>query len=90
MTFAGDTITSLAAVELGTVAVPAEVGLSRAAAEEIFRLVATEPAADRAHNPGLPSRHVGTIVATCCVVLSVMRRFHLDHVVLASDTAPAE
>jgi hypothetical protein len=90
ITFTGDTITSLAAVELGTSAVPVELGLSRAAAEEIFRLVATETAADRAHNPGLPSRHVGTIVATCCVVLSVMRRFHLDHVVLASDTAPPQ
>ncbi len=61
-----------------------------AAAEEIFRLVATESAADRAHNPGLPSQHVDTIVATCCVVLSVMRRFHLDQVTLPTGRdAPA-
>ena len=63
--------------------VAAAVALDRAAAEEIFRLVATESARERAHNPGLPSEHVDTIVATCCIVLSVMRRFHLDQVTIA-------
>jgi hypothetical protein len=79
--FSGDIIASLAAVELGS-APPDSLVLERDAAEELFRVLATESAADRAHNPGLPSHHVGTIVAACCVVLAVMRRFHLDHVTL--------
>ena len=85
--FVGTTITSLAGLELGRDDVPAAVALERAAAEDIFRLVATESAADRAHNPGLPSQHVDAIVATCCVVLSVMRRYHLEHVMLRTDAA---
>ena len=82
VSFGGETIASLARLELGRDDAPPTVTLDRAAAEDIFRLVATESAADRAHNPGLPSQHVETIVATCCVVLSVMRRFHLDKVTL--------
>lgn len=73
----------LAQVEFGGAGAPADLRLDRAAAEEVFRMVATESAADRAHNPGLPSAHVDTIVATCCIVVAIMRRFHLDHVVLA-------
>ena len=42
------------------------------------------PAADRAPNPGLPFEHVGTIVATCCIVLAVMRRLHLDQVTIVT------
>ncbi len=79
----GDTIRSLAAIELGTEPTT-DVELARDAAEEIFRMVATEPARDRAHNPGLPSRHVDVIVATCCIVLAMMRRLHLDRVTLAA------
>jgi hypothetical protein len=78
----GDTISSLARVELGTDIIDGPVTLSRDAAEEIFRMLATESSCDRAHNPGLPSVHVGTIVATCCIVLAVMRRLHLGHVTL--------
>ena len=82
VSFGGETIASLARLELGRDDAPPTITLDRAAAEDIFRLVATESAADRAHNPGLPSQHVETIVATCCVVLSVMRRFHLDTITL--------
>jgi hypothetical protein len=81
-TLAGVTIGSLARLELGVDEVPAEVVLDRSAAEEVFRLVATEPASDRAHNPGLPSADVDLIVATCCIVLAVMRRLRLDEVTL--------
>jgi len=87
--FDGDAITALARVETGTQQVPDALALSRRAAEEIFRIVATEPAADRAHNPGLPSEHVGTIVATCCIVLAVMRRLHLDQITLVTRRAGA-
>lgn len=81
---AGPTIRSLACVELGRDDAPPELTLDRAAAEEIFRTVATERAADRAHNPGLPFDHVDRIVATCCIVVATMRRFHLDQVMLTA------
>jgi hypothetical protein len=82
VSFGGDTITALARLELGRADTPPVVTLDRAAAEDVFRLVATESVAERAHNPGLPSEHVDTIIATCCVVLSVMRRFRLEQVTL--------
>ena len=89
MSFAGPTITALAQVEIGSAATPADVTLTRSAAEEIFRLVATEPLVDRANNPGLPSEHVGDIVATCCIVVGFMRRFRLDEATLRSSSATA-
>jgi hypothetical protein len=82
VSFAGPAIAALARLELGRDDPPERMAISRHDAEDVFRLVATETSHDRAHNPGLPSQHVGTIVATCCVVLSVMRRFHLDEVAL--------
>jgi exopolyphosphatase/pppGpp-phosphohydrolase len=80
----GDHATALAWLELGRVAPGTDVALTRQAAEEVFRLVATERSVDRAHNPGLPFEHVDTIVATCCVVLAVMRRFDLPELILAT------
>jgi hypothetical protein len=82
LVFGGATIESLARVEVGGVDVADSVELSRAAGEEIFRLVATEAAADRAFNPGLPSSDVDTIVATCSIVLAFMRRLGLDRITL--------
>lgn len=79
-TFHGPTITALAALEAGR---QLDVGIHdypRAVAEEVFRLVATEAVRERADNPGLPSEHVETIIATSCIVQAVMRRFHLDAV----------
>jgi hypothetical protein len=82
LTFGGAAIESLARVEVGRVDVADSVELSRPAGEEIFRLVATEAAADRAFNPGLPSSDVDTIVATCGIVLAFMRRLGLDRITL--------
>ena len=90
VSFGGDTIASLARLELGRDEAPPTVVLDRAAAEDVFRLVATESAPERAHNPGLPSEHVDTIVATCCVVHSVMRRFRLEQVVLLTGGSGRE
>lgn len=69
----------IAAVEFGGVP-PLPFILRRQAAEEVFRTVATEPAAQRALNPGLPASAVGIIVGACCVVVGLMRYLHLDHV----------
>jgi exopolyphosphatase/guanosine-5'-triphosphate,3'-diphosphate pyrophosphatase len=49
--------------------------LTRAAAEDVFRTVATESARDRAHNPGLEAGRVDTIVGGMCVLVAVMRFF---------------
>jgi hypothetical protein len=80
--FTGPTVESLAAVELGEPAPPGSIELTRESAEEIFRMVATETSSDRMFNPGLPSIHVDSIVATCSIVLAFMRRLHLDRVTL--------
>jgi hypothetical protein len=85
ISFGGETIASLAGLELGHGDLPPTIVLERVAAEDIFRLVATESAAERAHNPGLPSQHVDTIIGTCCVVLSMMRRYRLEQVTLRTD-----
>jgi hypothetical protein len=80
--FSGPTITSLAWLEAGTVLHEGDVPYPRTTAEEVFRLVATEPTRDRVANPGLPSRDVDLIVATSCIVQACMRHLHLDTVTL--------
>jgi len=75
----GDLATVIAAVEFGG-APPLPFRLPRAAAEEVFRTVATESSQDRARNPGLPASAVDTIVAACCILVAVMRHLHLEQV----------
>jgi uncharacterized protein len=88
LTFAGPTVASLARVEIGADDVDDHVVLDRDAGEEIFRIVATDTAADRAFHPGLPSAHVDSIVATCCIVLVFLRRLRLGTAELV--TVPVE
>jgi exopolyphosphatase/guanosine-5'-triphosphate,3'-diphosphate pyrophosphatase len=75
----GDLATIIAAVEFGGVP-PVPFALHRAAAEDVFRTVATETSAERAFNPGLPAGAVDTIVGACCIVVAVMRYLHLDRI----------
>jgi exopolyphosphatase/guanosine-5'-triphosphate,3'-diphosphate pyrophosphatase len=75
----GDLATVIAAVEFGGTP-PLPFRLPRAAAEELFRTVATESAKERARNPGLPAAAVDRIVAACCILVAVMRHLHLDQV----------
>ena len=86
VTLRGPAIVALAQLEVGSATPPPRVSFDRAAADEVFRMVATEPRVHRAHNPGLPSDAVDTIVATCVIVLAVMRRHNLATVLLATDT----
>ena len=78
----GPGIAPIAQVEIGLGDVPDEVELSKPDAEEIFRMLAAEPSHDRAHNPGLASHDVETVLASCCILLSFVRRLHLAHVTL--------
>jgi exopolyphosphatase/guanosine-5'-triphosphate,3'-diphosphate pyrophosphatase len=74
---------AIAAVELGGApTLPFE--LTRTAAEDVFRTLATEPRADRALNPGLDPQLVDRVVAGSCVLVGIMRRLHLDTVTVIS------
>ena len=73
------TLTTMATVEMGlAVYDPDKVhhfDLTRAAAEDVFRTLATEPLADRVHNPGLARERADVIVAGALVAVSIMREF---------------
>jgi exopolyphosphatase/guanosine-5'-triphosphate,3'-diphosphate pyrophosphatase len=58
--------------------------VSREALEEVFRTLVTEPARDRRRNPGLPAAEVDRVVAACCILVAVVRRLHLDQLILES------
>jgi exopolyphosphatase / guanosine-5'-triphosphate,3'-diphosphate pyrophosphatase len=57
--------------------------LSRAAAEEVFRTLATEPVALRRHNPGLEPGRADVIVGGVIVVVAVMRHWGFDEVLVS-------
>ena len=52
--------------------------LTKDAAEDVFRTLATEPAADRRHNPGLEPGRVDVIVGGAVILVSVLRTFGFD------------
>jgi len=81
-------IVTIAAVELGLQHFDAtrlhEMVLSRAAAEDVFRTLATEALEDRVHNPGLPLERAEVIVGGCCLLVAIMRRLHLDNIIVST------
>jgi exopolyphosphatase/guanosine-5'-triphosphate,3'-diphosphate pyrophosphatase len=81
------TVTSVAAVELGYYERDAvhHFELTRAAAEDVFRTLATETLADRRENPGLQPERADVIVGGCCILVAIMRHLELD-AVLVSET----
>lgn len=82
------TVSTVAAVELGLAAYDRErihhFRLTRAAAEDVFRTLATEAAEQRRHNPGLEPGRVDVIVGGALVLVTVLRTFGL-HEVLVSE-----
>jgi exopolyphosphatase/guanosine-5'-triphosphate,3'-diphosphate pyrophosphatase len=76
------TVWTMAAIELGVDAQRSDLidhfVLTRAAAEEVFRTLATEAIAQRRHNPGLEPGRVDVIVGGAIVVVSVMRHWNFD------------
>jgi len=83
----GGTISTAAAVELGIAEYKREslhhFELSSAAAEDVFRTLATENRDDRSWNPGLPAERVDTIVGGLCILVKVMRHFDLEHIMVS-------
>lgn len=76
------TITTVAAVELGLATYDRDrihhFGLSKEAAEDVFRTLATESLADRIHNPGLHPGRADVIVAGVCILVRIMRYFDFE------------
>jgi len=81
------TVWTLAAIELGVDAGRSDVidhfRLTRTAAEDVFRTLATEPIRQRRHNPGLEPGRVDVIVGGAIVVVSVMRQWGYDSLLVS-------
>lgn len=76
------TISAAAAVEQGLHAYDRDkihhFELTKAAAEDVFRTLATESRADRAFNPGLEPGRVDVIVGGMAILVKIMRHFGFE------------
>ena len=83
------TVTTVAAVEIGLEAYDRDrihhFRLTREAAEDVFRTLATESRADRIHNPGLEEARADVIVGGCCVLVALFRHFGFDEMIVSED-----
>jgi exopolyphosphatase / guanosine-5'-triphosphate,3'-diphosphate pyrophosphatase len=81
------TVTTVAAVEIGLETWDRDAihhfRLTREAVEDVFRTLATEPLADRVHNPGLEEARADVIVGGCCVLVALLRRLGVDEVLVS-------
>ena len=75
------TVTTVAAVEMGLAVYDPSLihhfWLTREAAEDVYRTLATESRADRIFNPGLEEARADVIVGGCVVLVAVLRFFDL-------------
>lgn len=71
------TVSAMAAIEIGLSAYDRDrihhFELTKIAAEDVFRTVATESLAERVHNPGLESERADVIVGGAVILVSIMR-----------------
>ena len=83
------TITTVAAVEIGLAEWDRDVihhfQLTRAAAEDVFRTLATESHADRLHNPGLEPARADVIVGGCVVLVALLRTLGSDGLLVSES-----
>ncbi|HUF84757.1 MAG TPA: Ppx/GppA phosphatase family protein [Acidimicrobiia bacterium] len=81
------TVTTIAAVELGLPEYDADklhhFRLGKEAAEDVFRTLATEAAAQRRHNPGLEPGRVDVIVGGAVVLVTILRVLGFDEVLVS-------
>ncbi len=90
-TFVGlaGTITNVAAVEIGLAEYDPDrihhFVLTKDAAEDVFRTLATEPLAERVHNPGLEAARADVIVGGLCVLVSVFRGLDLGECLVSES-----
>ena len=83
------TVTTMAAVEIGLPVYDRDrihhFVLTREAAEDVFRTLATESRADRAHNPGLEEARADVIVGGAAILVAVMRHFDFDECLVSES-----
>ena len=83
----GGTITTMAAVEIGLDPYdPDQIHgfvLDRAAAEDVFRTLATEALGDRVHNPGLGAERAPLIVGGTVVCIEAMRHLAIEELIVS-------
>jgi exopolyphosphatase / guanosine-5'-triphosphate,3'-diphosphate pyrophosphatase len=83
----GGTITTVAAIELGLPEYDSgriqHFRLTKAAAEDVFRTLATETAEERRHNPGLDPGRVDVIVAGALELVTIMRAYGFDEMLVS-------
>lgn len=76
------TVTTIAAIELGLPEYDRDrihhFVLTRQAAEDVFRTLATESRAQRVHNPGLETARADVIVGGAAILVAIMRYFECD------------
>jgi exopolyphosphatase/guanosine-5'-triphosphate,3'-diphosphate pyrophosphatase len=81
------TITTVAAIEMGLPEYDAEkihhFRLTKSAAEDVFRTLATESVAQRRHNPGLDPARADVIVGGTIVLVSILRAFGFDEMLVS-------
>lgn len=81
------TVSTAAAVEIGLATYDRDrihhFRLTKDAAEDVFRTLATEALEDRRHNPGLEPERADVIVGGLCVLVTVMRRFAIPEVLVS-------
>lgn len=81
------TVTTIAAVELGLAKFDGDAihqfVVTRSAAEDVFRTLATEKLDDRIHNPGLEPDRADVIVAGVAIVVAIMRHFDLPSIMVS-------
>lgn len=78
------TILAIAAVERGATRVPSGFVLTRSAAEDVFRTLATESLTDRIHNPGLPQQRADIIVGGCCILVGILRSLDIGSITVSA------
>jgi exopolyphosphatase/guanosine-5'-triphosphate,3'-diphosphate pyrophosphatase len=83
------TISTVAAVEIGLAEWNRDVihhfRLDRAAIEDVFRTLATEPLADRLHNPGLEPARADVIVGGCCALVGLVRTLGIEALLVSES-----
>jgi exopolyphosphatase / guanosine-5'-triphosphate,3'-diphosphate pyrophosphatase len=81
------TITTVAAIEQGLAEYDRDrihhFRLTREAAEDVFRTLAVESAAERRHNPGLEAERVDVIVGGVVVLVAIFRTFELQEMLVS-------
>jgi exopolyphosphatase/guanosine-5'-triphosphate,3'-diphosphate pyrophosphatase len=83
------TVTTAAAVELGLAEYDRDIihhfVLTREAVEDVFRTLATEPRAQRIHNPGLEEARADVIVGGMCALVAIYRALDLDEITVSEN-----